>query len=357
MLLYREMERAEAQRIAEIDAYCFIKNAWRMNSDTGRYELIEIDWTETELPNGLQWHLRRFEQALAAGGSAYGCFDGGALVGYTVMGGEIFGQNERYLLLDQLFVSYKYRGSGIGRELFMMCAQKAARLGAEKLYICAGSSEDTMAFYDKLGCIPAAEVDEKLYADDPNDIQLEFALDKGRARLETERLRLREMCGEDYSALYRVLADSDIMQHYPYIFDESRVMGWINRNIERYRTDGFGLWAVVLKETGELIGDCGITYQSINGCVQPEIGYHIRKDCQNSGYATEAAAECMRYGFEELCLDELFSYMKSTNAASQRVAVKNGMRFREEYTDEDGDMTSVFSVTREEWERRRKAEV
>ena len=55
------------------------------------------------------------------------------------------------------------------------------------------------------------------------------------------------------------MADSNIMHHYPYIFDEGRVRNWIVRNIERYKTFGFGLWAVCLKETGELIGDCGLT--------------------------------------------------------------------------------------------------
>ena len=96
--------------------------------------------------------------------------------------------------------------------------------------------------------------------------------------IETERLLLRDITEKDYDALYKVLADSDIMQHYPYTFDEARVRGWINRNIERYRIFGFGLWAVCLKETGEMIGDCGLTMQLINGQIKPEIGYHIRKD-------------------------------------------------------------------------------
>lgn len=82
--------------------------------------------------------------------------------------------------------------------------------------------------------------------------------------LETERLFLRELTPGDYDALYAVLADSDIMQHDPYTFDEARVRNWILKNMERYRVFGFGLWAVCLKETGEMIGDCGLTMQNIS---------------------------------------------------------------------------------------------
>ena len=66
-----------------------------------------------------------------------------------------------------------------------------------------------------------------------------------KIKIETERLYLRELTHEDFDALYKVLADSDIMQHYPYTFDESRVQNWINRSIERYKIFGFGLWAAV----------------------------------------------------------------------------------------------------------------
>jgi len=65
---------------------------------------------------------------------------------------------------------------------------------------------------------------------------------------ETERLFIRELTKDDFSALYSVLADSDITQHYPYTFDKARVMNWIDKSIERYNIFGFGLWAVCLKD-------------------------------------------------------------------------------------------------------------
>ncbi len=57
----------------------------------------------------------------------------------------------------------------------------------------------------------------------------------------TKRLVLREMDKNDFDDLYKVLADSDIMNHYPYIFDNNRVNNWINKNIDRYKIFGFGL--------------------------------------------------------------------------------------------------------------------
>ena len=172
-------------------------------------------------------------------------------------------------------------------------------------------------------------------------------------RIETERLVLREMTPDDYDALYAVLADSDIMEHYPYTFDEFRVQNWIARNMERYQTDGFGLWAVALKETGEMIGDCGITMQNIHGTMLPEIGYHIRKDQQRKGYASEAAAACIRYAFEHYDFPAVYSYMKYTNIPSQRTAMKNGMIFAEEYEDPDNTYTRVYVIHREQWSKQK----
>ena len=108
----------------------------------------------------------------------------------------------------------------------------------------------------------------------------------------TPRLRLRELREADFDALYAVLGDSDITRHSPYTFDESRVRNWIARNRRRYETLGFGLWAVTLRESGELIGDCGLTLQNIHGELLPEIGYHIRRDRQRQGYGLPGLGLC-----------------------------------------------------------------
>ena len=108
-------------------------------------------------------------------------------------------------------------------------------------------------------------------------------------QLETERLILREYTMDDFNDLYEILSDPETMAHYPKPFDEAKVRGWINWNLDNYRVFGFGLFAVVLKENGKMIGNCGVTMQTINDAIRPEIGYHINKNYQRRGYAIEAA--------------------------------------------------------------------
>lgn len=167
--------------------------------------------------------------------------------------------------------------------------------------------------------------------------------------IETERLLLREMTDADFDALYRVLADSDIMQHYPYSFDEARVWNWIARNRERYQIFGFGLWAVCLRETGEMIGDCGLTIQLIGGQIKPEIGYHIRADHQRKGYATEAASAVRDWTFRNTPFNTVYSYMKYTNEPSARTAMAYGCKQVDEFADEVNEITKVFAISREAW--------
>ena len=139
-------------------------------------------------------------------------------------------------------------------------------------------------------------------------------------KIETEQLSLREMTEADFDALYTVLGDSDIMEHYPYTFDAARVRNWIIKNQERYRVFGFGLWAVCRKESGAMIGDCGLTMQNINGTILPEIGYHIAKTHQRCGYAKEASRAVLDWTFRNTPFGTVYSYMKKENAASSATA-------------------------------------
>ena len=168
--------------------------------------------------------------------------------------------------------------------------------------------------------------------------------------IETERLYLREMTDEDFEALRKVLGDPDIMCHYPYAFDEERIRNWIDRNRERYRVFGFGLWAVCRKDTGEMIGDCGLTMQLVDGRILPEIGYHIRGDQQRQGFAGEAARAVRDWTFEHTPFEVVYSYMKAENISSVRTAMSYGCTEAGGFRDDEGEITRVFALRRKDWE-------
>lgn len=149
----------------------------------------------------------------------------------------------------------------------------------------------------------------------------------------------------DVDDLLKVLSNPEAMQFYPQPFDRQMTQMWIERNVQRYTLHGFGLWAIILKESNELIGDCGLVVQEVEGAEEIEIGYHLRRDLWGQGLATEAAQACRDYGFSQLGFYQLISLINPANAASCRVAQKNGMRLIKEI--EWGDKpTCVYAVER-----------
>lgn len=169
--------------------------------------------------------------------------------------------------------------------------------------------------------------------------------------IETERLILREYSAEDFEPLYEILSDAETMQHYPAPFDEEKTRRWITWNQQNYAEHGFGLWAVVLKETGKFIGDCGVSLQNIDGEMLPEIGYHIHKMYWRRGFGKEAAGAVRDWVFQNTEFDIIYSYMKYTNVGSCSTALANGMKKVKEYPDPKNTISHVYAITREEWEK------
>lgn len=143
--------------------------------------------------------------------------------------------------------------------------------------------------------------------------------------LETDRLYLREMEQADFDALCLILKDEETMYAYEGAFNDAEVQEWLDRQISRYHKYGFGLWAVVLKETDEMIGQCGLTMQPWKEGERLEVGYLFQRSYWHKGYALEAAKACKKYAFEVLKADEVCSIIRDTNTASQKVAIRNGM--------------------------------
>ena len=200
--------------------------------------------------------------------------------------------------------------------------------------------------------------------------------------LQTPRLLLREFILEDADALALVLSDPETMRYYPAPYDRAGVEQWIERNRQRYRDDGVGLWALLLKPTPlksnsgdakidltdgdsaastqagapstsaqggsaphELIGDCGIILQEVEGERLYEIGYHLRRDFWGQGLATEAAVACRDWAFAHLKTDRLISLIRPENLPSLRVAERNGMTLWKE-VNWRGLLHCVYSIER-----------
>jgi RimJ/RimL family protein N-acetyltransferase len=144
--------------------------------------------------------------------------------------------------------------------------------------------------------------------------------------IQTARLTLRPLTLADVDAMFAIIGDPIAMQYYPRIFTRRDAVEWVERNQGRYENDGYGILAMALKGTIELIGDCGIVRQTVEEEPMLEVGYHLRRDQWGHGYATEAARACMDYAFGELGAAKVVSLIRPENTPSRRVAERNEMQ-------------------------------
>jgi [ribosomal protein S5]-alanine N-acetyltransferase len=168
-----------------------------------------------------------------------------------------------------------------------------------------------------------------------------------RFRLETERLALRGYRREDVENLAPMFADAEHMRHYPAPFQREQTVAWIERQLERYRDDGFGLWVVEDRTTGEFLGTAGPTTQVVEGVREVEIGWHVKPGRKGEGIAPEAAAAAREWAFANLEIDHVISLVRPENVASARVAEKLGMRVDRE-VDHHGMSHRVYRSDRDE---------
>ncbi len=146
--------------------------------------------------------------------------------------------------------------------------------------------------------------------------------------LETTRLLTRKLVAEDYKTWSAFFDDPEATEFFPFlepVSSEERAKWWIERQLARYREQRYGLQALIDKESGEMVGQCGLLAQDIDGKTELEVGYQIFKKHWGKGYATEAAVRFKQYGFDNEQADSIISIIDVNNVRSQRVAEKNGM--------------------------------
>jgi ribosomal-protein-alanine N-acetyltransferase len=144
--------------------------------------------------------------------------------------------------------------------------------------------------------------------------------------LRTARLEVRELTGDDLDDLTEVYADPRVLWWEPAPYDRSQTLAALARVLQRYREDGIGEYAVVLRASGRVIGECGPAYREIEGERLPELGWKLRSDEWGRGYATEAARAVVGHVMARGDIPRLFSVITPGNERSQGVARNLGMQ-------------------------------
>jgi RimJ/RimL family protein N-acetyltransferase len=170
--------------------------------------------------------------------------------------------------------------------------------------------------------------------------------------LETSRLLLRRWTERDILSMSHINGDPEVMQ---WIGEgttrtEDQTKVFIERCEEMWETQGFGLFAVEIRETGELTGFVGLSVPTFLPEVMPsvEIGWRLGRSFWGKGIATEAAKETLRFGFENCNLNEILSICQIGNSASERIMQKLGMYFERETIDPScGRRVRVYAIERQ----------
>jgi RimJ/RimL family protein N-acetyltransferase len=134
------------------------------------------------------------------------------------------------------------------------------------------------------------------------------------------------MTNDDLGSMAALLSDPNVMAYYAAPKTRAEARAWIEWNTANYAQHGYGLWIIETLD-GEFIGDCGLTWQDVNGRRELEVGYHVRAAAQGRGYATEAAAACRDFARAAVGAAKLVAIIHPANVASRRVAEKIGMAF------------------------------
>ena len=160
---------------------------------------------------------------------------------------------------------------------------------------------------------------------------------------DTERLRFRRMTPADLDEMAKLLGDRAVMEFYPAPKTRKQAAAWITWNQDNYTSYDLGLW-IIETHDGDFVGDCGLTWQRVNGELKLEVGYHVSTAWQGRGFATEAAAASRDFAQEHTDSSELVAIVHPENRASSRVAEKIGMQRVDDDLGADGSVRHVLSL-------------
>ncbi len=156
------------------------------------------------------------------------------------------------------------------------------------------------------------------------------------------RLTFRQMSGADLDDIAALLGSPEVMEHYLRPKTRSEAADWIRWNETNYARDGYGLW-LLHDLDGSFVGECGLTWQTIDAVTDLEVGYHVLPQFQGRGLATHAATACREFA-RSRGVRRLISVIYRLNLPSQRVAQKAGMTLERETLDSSGRPIGLWST-------------
>lgn len=146
--------------------------------------------------------------------------------------------------------------------------------------------------------------------------------------LRTNRLLLRQWKRDDFSSFAEINADPEVMKFYPSTLTENESNSMAEKIMSLITENSWGFWAAELIKEKKFIGFVGLNQPAyklpVNPCV--EIGWRLAKEYWGSGYATEGAIAALRFAYESLNLDEVYSFASVNNKKSVNVMKRLGMK-------------------------------
>ena len=177
--------------------------------------------------------------------------------------------------------------------------------------------------------------------------------------LVTERITTRFLVKEDAKEWLGYISDpiaTEFMSFDAAMTHEQQCNWWVDMCLKRYEEGRYGLQALIHRETGDLIGMCGLLTQEVSGKTELEVGYHLLRKDWGLGFATEAARLFRDYGFQHIDVDSIVSVIHPNNFRSKNVAIRNSMKLSEKGSIFRGKEVDVFRITRSEWNTLKSAQ-
>ncbi len=127
-----------------------------------------------------------------------------------------------------------------------------------------------------------------------------------------------------------------------------RERDWLQTALEETAQDPYAeqydLWPVIEKETGQVVGHCGLLDKEVEGRKEIELNYILALSAWGKGFATEIGQALMHYAFERMGIERLIALIEPENEASERVALKIGMRFDKEVVRPGGAIRKLYVI-------------